>query len=1042
MVVTPRRLRVSNLSKKAQRNRQHVRAVMEAAERRILLTSYTVNPVWTFDNGTDGAVPQAGLIADSSGNLYGTTTNASGSGFKATVFEIPAGTSNLTTLHTFTFDSGNGQPNISPLVSDGNGHLFGTTNEGGVNGEGSVFEVDITGSSPVVTTIASFDPNDNAVESGIQGALPLGKLAVDGSGNIYGATYSGGSDGDGSIFEIPDPTGGSPTIHTLASFDNTDNGESPQFGVVYYNGALYGSSETGPANGPPEIYKYDIGSQQLTEYVSFANDTDEVAGGNLNDVIVDSNGNLFTSSNGGVHVGEEGTIFEIPAGTTTHEALVTFDAANGDPNGPVGALTIGPDGNIYGTTTGLGNTSNGDIFEVNATTHAVSSLGSLDDSTTGSDPNGGLLFLNNNIYGTTSSGGADHDGTVFDVVPVPQPTKLAFAQQPTSSQVASDTITSSAGNGAITVDIEDANGDLISNDNSAVTLSVASPGGTSFGTGSILTVNAVNGVATFNDLILDKAGTYTLTAADMDNGTALTAPTNATQFTITHSTAAKLVFATGPSSTSTNTVIAPHVVVDVEDIYGNLVTDNITNVTLSAATGGSPTLSGNSVAAVAGVATFPSLSIATAGTYTLAAADSSLTGATSTSFQITGPFGAASKLVFAVQPVSITAGETESGITVTVEDANGNTVVTDNSAVTLSVASGPGAGSTLGTATVANGVATFSNLTFTTAGTYTLSATDNALGAATSNSFVVAPVSTASSLNVTNTPTISPGNPSNVDTALEDQYGNVESGDNSSQVFLNILNPDGSTTTLGPVTVTNGVATFAFSPTAPGNYSFSGSSGNLTFNNVSTPITLTYTSPTLVFAQPIGTVTAGQKLSNFNITVFNASGVVTNAKPKVTLAILSGPSGSKIYGPTKVTAKGGTALFKGVYFKKAGTYQLAVNATGFATGTSTTFVVVPAAPKKLAFSEQVTPNPVASSSAFATDVAVVDAYGNAVSNSDVVLSLKSQPHGASAISGVLSEVTVNGTADFAGLTLTTPGNYTLQATDGKPKAVSKKFVVS
>src|SRR6202012_4492445 len=105
----------------------------------------------------------------------------------------------------------------------------------------------------------------------------------------------------------------------------------------------------------------------------------------------------------------------------------------------------------------------------------------------------------------------------------------------------------------------------------------------------------------------------------------------------------------------------------------------------------------------------------------------------------------------------------------------------------------PNAGTAVGNATVVDGVATFDPV-FDAAGTYTLTASDtdsgSALTPATSNSFTISPVSTASSINVTNTPTVTPGNPTTVDTSLEDQYGNVETGDNSSQVYLNVINPD------------------------------------------------------------------------------------------------------------------------------------------------------------------------------------------------------------------------------------------------------------
>lgn len=1023
-----------------------IQAVMETAEQRVLLSSasYTLTTPWTFDNGVGGANPLANLVADNSGNLYGTTTSVSGDSFKGGIFEIPAGTTNLVSLGTFSFNGGNGLPSMSPLVYDGNGHLFGTTNEGGDNGEGSVYEVDLTQATPAVTTIASFDPDDSAVEGGNQGLNPQGRLALDPSGNLYGATVSGGGDStNGTIYEIADPSGVSPSIQTLAAFDDTNTGYGPDSGVVYYNGVLYGATNHGPNNNGDEIYNYNIGTQTLSEQVDTA--SDELVDGDINGVIVDSSGNLFFSSQSGSFASEDGSIFEVAPGSSSYTTLATL-TGNGGPDEPVGPLTIGPDGNIYGTTVHGGTTGDGTVFEMDANTHVVTALASFDNSTTGSESNGGLVFVGNNAFGTASSGGADHDGTVFELTAAGPPAKLVFIDQPTS-QVANNSL-----NNDVTLAIEDASGNIITNDTSTVTIGVATPAGSAFGTDSHTSVQAVNGIATFDFLVLNQAGTYTLTATDTDGSTVLTSPTNATPFTITHGAADHLAFATQPSSVAEGANFGP-VVVDVDDAFGNLVTNNASSVTLGIASGGpaGASITGSTtIAASAGVATFNNLSLADAGTYTLSATSGAM-NAVSHQFTISGAGGTvgnAAKLVFATQPVDTTAGATMSGISVDVEDASGNLVLADGSTVTLSIATGPTGAAIDGTATavVSNGVATFNNLIFDTAGTYTLSATDTdggtTLTPATSNSFTVSPNTTASSLNITNNPTVSPGNPTSVNTALEDQFGNVETGDNSSQVILHVLNPDGTTTTLGPVTVTNGVATFNLSLTNPGNYSFNASSGSLTVNTGNSPITLTYTTPTLVFAQPIGTVIAGKKLAPFNVTLFNASGVVTNAKTKVTLALLSAPTGAKIYGSSHANMKNGTVTFKNIYFKVAGTYQLAANAPTFGTGTSTIFQVIPAAPKKLSFVQQPTPNPVAHGNAFGAQVKVVDAYGNGISGQTVTLSLKSHPKNATVPSGVLSEASVDGIADFTDLSLAVAGNYTLNAADGKIKTVSKKFVVT
>ena len=209
--------------------------------------------------------------------------------------------------------------------------------------------------------------------------------------------------------------------------------------------------------------------------------------------------------------------------------------------------------------------------------------------------------------------------------------KLGFGTQPSSTGAGSP-ITP-----AVTVQILDANGNLTSS-TASVTVAIGTnpAGGTLSGT---LTKAAVNGVATFSNLSLDKPGTgYTLTAAS----TGLTGATSS-PFNITAGAASRLVFGTQPSSVPVGAPITPAVTVQILDALGNLTTSTA-SVTMAIGTNpGGGTLSGTVTrAAVAGVATFNDLSINKAGTgYTLTASSTGLTGATSSPFDI----GAATKIL-------------------------------------------------------------------------------------------------------------------------------------------------------------------------------------------------------------------------------------------------------------------------------------------------------------------------------------------------------------------------------------------------------------
>jgi hypothetical protein len=216
--------------------------------------------------------------------------------------------------------------------------------------------------------------------------------------------------------------------------------------------------------------------------------------------------------------------------------------------------------------------------------------------------------------------------------PPPGPaTKLVFDTQPTST-AAGATISP-----AVTVRIEDANGNLITGDTRNVTIAIGTnpAGGTLNGT---KTVAAVGGIATFSTLSINNAGNgYTLVAT----ASGLTSATS-TSFNITGGTTpgtpTKLAFGTQPSNTLAGATITPAVTVRIEDANGTLVTSDTRSVTVAIGTnpaGG--TLNGTkTVNAVGGIATFSGLSINNAGNgYTLTASASGLTGATSNAFNVT-----------------------------------------------------------------------------------------------------------------------------------------------------------------------------------------------------------------------------------------------------------------------------------------------------------------------------------------------------------------------------------------------------------------------
>ena len=150
-------------------------------------SSGTISVLANF-NGTNGANPYGGLIEDSSGNLFGTTYEG-GTSSAGTVFEWVKSSGMISVLANF--NGTNGSNPYAGLIEDSSGDLFGTTEFGGPSFAGSVFEW--VKSSGTISVLANFN--------GTNGELPYAGLIEDSSGNLFGTTANGGANGGGTVFE-------------------------------------------------------------------------------------------------------------------------------------------------------------------------------------------------------------------------------------------------------------------------------------------------------------------------------------------------------------------------------------------------------------------------------------------------------------------------------------------------------------------------------------------------------------------------------------------------------------------------------------------------------------------------------------------------------------------------------------------------------------------------------------------------------------------------------------------------------------------------
>ena len=392
-----------------------------------------------FGSGTDGVYPQAGLIFDVSGNLYG-TSSAGGTYGSGTVFElspIQAGGWAETVLYSFRYGTDGAYPQAG-LILDTSGNLYGTTPYGGTSNCGTVFELSPMGGGAWTETVLH---NFNCTD----GYFPTAGLIFDAAGNLYGTTLAGGTyfcpGGDGygcgTAFELTRMADGSWTEIVLHDFGNGSDGAYPGGGLALdAAGNLYGTTTYGGTNDCPvaqfqgcgTVFELTpTGGGGWTEMVlhNFGSGTDgEIP---LFGVIFDVAGNLYGTTIEGGAYHYWGNLFELSptgGGNWTETVLYNFTSGYEAPYAP---LTFDAAGNLYSTTGGA-------VIELSSaggggwTYTVLSSFCSENGCTDGSDPLGGLIFdAGGNLYGTTAQGGTylcgeppnqTGCGTVFELTPV------------------------------------------------------------------------------------------------------------------------------------------------------------------------------------------------------------------------------------------------------------------------------------------------------------------------------------------------------------------------------------------------------------------------------------------------------------------------------------------------------------------------------------------------------------------------------------------------------------------------------------------------
>jgi uncharacterized repeat protein (TIGR03803 family) len=372
-----------------------------------------------------GYSPAGGLLEDSSGNLFG-TNQSGGANNAGTLFEWVQSTGAVVTLADFGGDSTLGSSPSGGLVMDARGDIFGTTSGGGIGGDGTVFEwVKSTGT---LVTLASFD--------GSNGSSPYGGVVRDASGNLFGTTFSGtGANLYGTLFEWIQSSG---NLVTLAAFSGSHSGYSLgnglNAGLVQDSiGDLFGVTDTATS---ASVYGglFEWSSAGGLVIISSFNPVGNGSGGTtdgyapLGGLVEDSSGNLFgTTALGGTN--NNGTVFEWNASTQTRVILASFDLSHGSI--PTGGLIEDSSGNLFGVTTSGGANGNGTVFEMAHGSNTIADLASFDGSN-GQQPEANLVEdSSGNVFGTTQGDSVTGGGTLFEIVSSAQTTFTIGRAAPT-----------------------------------------------------------------------------------------------------------------------------------------------------------------------------------------------------------------------------------------------------------------------------------------------------------------------------------------------------------------------------------------------------------------------------------------------------------------------------------------------------------------------------------------------------------------------------------------------------------------------------------
>lgn len=348
-----------------------------------------------------GAEPFGRVTLSRDGVLYGTTLS-SGGHYEGTIFRVNQDGSDYRLLHLFTGRNEDGATPYAELLEASDGAFYGTTRNGGVTNQGTIFRISKDGNS--YTVLRRFS-------SAADGANPSAGLIEGTDGWLYGTAHFGGRTNLGTIFKLAKDGSGFAVIHHFTRAGS--GGVQPVGGVIEgRDGLLYGTTYFGGASNEGTVFRIKKDGTEYRVLRSFSS----AIGDGINPyagVIEGTDQALYGTTYAGGS-SRAGAVFRVNRDGTGFRVLRHFTATGDDGAQPYGGVIEGSDEALYGTTSAGGAAGQGTIFKLNKDGRGYAVVRSFPFRGDAAVPQGGLVEASDGtLFGASQYGGPRDQGTVF-----------------------------------------------------------------------------------------------------------------------------------------------------------------------------------------------------------------------------------------------------------------------------------------------------------------------------------------------------------------------------------------------------------------------------------------------------------------------------------------------------------------------------------------------------------------------------------------------------------------------------------------------------